>query len=263
MKVLLLGTGAADGMPNAFCHCATCADARSRGEVRTNTSVLVDGRLLIDPGPEAPRQATRSGRDLADLPVILAGHAHDDHLDPSLLMHRSWVTDAPLVVAGPEPVIAASRPWLDPDQATVTFTTLTAGDDVTLDRYQVLALPANHHAMGEALCYLIDDGTTPLLYLTDTGVLPEAAWAALSGRRADLVLLEETFGTAEGKGEHHHNLRTFAATVAQLREIGVADARTRVVAVHLGHDNPPLVELQTDLAKIGAEALPDGSVVQL
>ena len=263
MEVLLLGTGASDGVPNAFCRCATCTDYRVRGEVRTNTSVLVDGRLLIDPGPEAPRQATRFGRDLAELPVILAGHAHDDHLAPSLLMHRSWVTDAPLVVAGPAPVISVSRQWLDPDQTSVAFTTLTAGDEVRLDRYRVLALPANHQAMGEALCYLIDDQTASVLYLTDTGPLPEPAWDALAGRRADLVLLEETFGTAEGKGEHHHNLRTFAATVTRLRAAGVADARTRVLAVHLGHDNPGLAELRGELARIGAEALPDGSVVEI
>ena len=262
MDVLLLGTGASDGIPNAFCRCATCADYRSRGEVRTNTSVLVDGRLLIDPGPEAPRQATRYGRDLADLPLILAGHAHDDHLAPSLLMHRSWVTSAPLTMAGPAPAVAASRAWLDPDQVSVTFTTLTAGDEVTLDRYRVLALPATHHALGEALCYLISDGASALLYLTDTGPLTEAAWTALAGRRVDLVLLEETFGTASGKGEHHHNLNTFATTVARLRALGVAGSRTRVVAVHLGHDNPPLAGLRAELARLGAEVLPDGSEIE-
>lgn len=262
MEVLLLGTGSSDGIPNAFCRCTTCTDYRARGEVRTNTSVLVDGRLLIDPGPEAPRQATRLGRDLADLPAILAGHAHDDHLAPSALMHRSWVTDAPLVVAGPAPVITASRQWLAPDQTSVTFTQLTAGDEVRLDGYRVLALPANHHAMGEALCYLIEDGSAALLYLTDTGPLPDAAWESLAGHRADLVLLEETFGTADGKGEQHHNLRTFAATLGRLREAGVADSRTRVVAIHLGHDNPPLAELRAELAKVGAEVLPDGSAIE-
>jgi adenosylcobinamide kinase/adenosylcobinamide-phosphate guanylyltransferase len=263
MEVLLLGTGSSDGIPNAFCRCATCTDYRARGELRTNTSVLVDGRLLIDPGPEAPRQATRFGHDLADLPAILAGHAHDDHLAPSALMHRSWVTDAPLVVAGPAPVITASRAWLDPHQTSVTFTELTAGDQMRLDGYRVLALPAYHHALGEALCYLIGDGSTVLLYLTDTGPLPDATWQLLDGHRADLVLLEETFGTAEGKGEHHHNLRTFAETVGRLRQVGIADARTRVVATHLGHDNPPLTELRTELAKIGAEVLPDGSVIEV
>ena len=44
---------------------------------------------------------SRYGRDLTGLVAVLAGHAHSDHLDPALLMHRSWVTQAPLEVVGP------------------------------------------------------------------------------------------------------------------------------------------------------------------
>ncbi|MFT4108467.1 MBL fold metallo-hydrolase [Propionicimonas sp.] len=263
MEVLLLGTGAADGIPNLFCRCATCTDYRRRGELRTPTSVLVDGRLLVDPGPEAPRQVARLGRDLVGLAAILAGHAHDDHLDPAVLLHRSWVSQAPLDVVGPAPVIESSRPWLDPEQAAVTFTTVAAGQEFEVAGYRVTALPANHEAFGEALCYLIDDGASTLLYASDTGLLPEAAWALLEGRRADLVLLEETFGDRTEKGDHHLHLKTFAATVERLRSQGVVDATTRVVAVHLAHDNPPLAALRADLARCGAEALPDGTVIRL
>lgn len=263
MDVLLLGTGAADGIPNVFCRCDTCTDYRLRGELRTPTSVLVDGRLLIDPGPEAPRQVTRYGRDLADLRAILAGHAHDDHLDPSLLMHRSWVSSTPLEMCGPEPVVTIVGKWLDPAQRAVRLCQVSAGDRFELAGYQVLALPANHHAFGEALCYRITDGASTLLYLTDTGPLAASALDALSGSRVDLVLLEETFGPVTDRSEQHHHLRSFAETVAALRERGVVDAATRVVAIHLGHDNPPLAELREQLALCGAEALSDGTLIEL
>ncbi len=263
MEVLLLGTGAADGIPNPFCRCATCADYRERGELRTPTSVLVDGRLLIDPGPEAPRQATRFGRDLAGLDAILVGHAHDDHLDPAVLLHRSWVTEAPLQVAGPAPVVGLVRPWLAPDQTAVTLRTVTAGDRFELAGYRVTALPAHHEAFGEALCYLVESGGATLLYATDTGLLPEAAWELLQGRRADLVLLEETFGTCATKGDHHLNLATFATTVDRLRAVGVADDASRVVAIHLAHDNPPTARLTAELARCGAEVLPDGATLTI
>lgn len=263
MEVVLLGTGAADGIPNPFCRCATCTDHRDRGEVRTPTSVLVDGRLLIDPGPEAPRQVTRLGRDLTGLTAVLAGHAHSDHLDPALLMHRGWVTDTPLWVVGPAPVIAWSRQWLDGDQTAIGFTTVTAGDSVEVAGYRVQVLAANHEAFGEACCYLIEDGTSALLYATDTGLLPESTLAALVGRRVDLVLLEETFGPRTDKGERHLNLVTFATTLGALRAIGVIDDRSRVIAVHLAHDNPPLAELRAVLAEVGAEVLPDGAVIVL
>lgn len=262
VEVMLLGTGAADGIPNPFCECATCADYRRRGQLRTPTSILIDARLLVDPGPESPRQVSRLGRDLLGCRVILAGHAHSDHLDPSVLMHRSWVTDAGLDVLGPDPVIAASRQWLDPQQEAVRFVTLTSGDRVNCAGYDIEALSANHDAYGEALCYRIDDGSASLLYLTDTGPLPEQTLAAVTGRRVDLVLLEETFGYATKSGRHH-DLPAFTATVAALRANGTVDECTRIVPIHLGHDNPPLAVLTEEMAALGAEVLADGDVITL
>ena len=172
------------------------------------------------------------------------------------------MTDAPLTVAGPEPVVTSARDWVHPEAA-VEFRTLRAGDTIESAGYRVTAVAANHEAFGEALCYLISDGPSTLLYATDTGLLPEATLVALSGREVDLVLLEETFGTRADKGDQHLNLATFAQTVATLRELGVVTASTRVVAVHLGHDNPPLAQLQQQLASCGAEALPDGTPLQI
>ncbi len=65
MRALVLGTGSADGWPNPFCECASCTWARTTGTVRTTTSVLVDDVLLLDCGPDTPRQAARAGRSLA------------------------------------------------------------------------------------------------------------------------------------------------------------------------------------------------------
>ena len=124
-------------------------------------------------------------------------------------------------------------------------------------------LEANHEAFGEAVGYLIDDGSARLLYLSDTGPLPPSTLAALAGHSVDLVLLEETFGPHSDKGDHHLNLATFTQAVADLRAGGAVSDATRVVAVHLGHDNPPLAELRRVLARSGAEALPDGTVLTL
>lgn len=263
MEVILLGTGAADGIPNPFCRCGTCTEARLNKQFRTPTSALIDNRLWIDPGPEAPRQISRLGRNLFGLRTILIGHAHDDHLDSAILLHRSWVTQTPLTIAGPAPAIAVVKPWLDPGQTDVELLTLTAGDVLTLDGYRVTALAANHHAYGEALLYLISDATKTVLYATDTGPLPAQTRAALATVRVDLLLLEETFGWLPDKGSQHHHLASFAETVAGLRRQGTIDEQTQIVAIHLGHDNPPLAELSEALTQCGAVALPDGAKIQL
>lgn len=263
MDVLLLGTGASDGVPNCWCTCPTCAEARTSGAIRTNNAALVDGRLLLDCGPEAPRQAQRAGRDLADVRTVLITHAHDDHLNPSFLMHRGWVTGRPLQVIGPAPAIARCVDWLAPDQRTVTLSTVTAGDSLTVDGYRVQVLPATHHALGEAVLYAVERDGRRLLYATDTGPWKPAALSLLTGWRFDLVLLEETFGDAVPAGEGHHTLASFGAALDDLRGISAVDGDTRAVAVHLSHSNPPLAELTRRLAALGAEVHPDLTLLRL
>lgn len=283
MELLLLGTGAADGWPNPFCRCGSCSAQRAAGVLRTPVSVLVDGRLLLDCGPTAPTQAARFGADLASVETILVTHAHSDHLDPAFLLHRSWITDAPLRVIGPDAVIARCREWLDPAQTAVELVRVTAGDELELGvrrpltpggggsapagdelavgAYRVRVLPAAHEAFGEAVLYRVGDGTSEILYATDTG--PWHPDADLSGRFA-AVLLEQTFGDrADLAGDHHHHLGSFAEAVDALRAAGSVDDRTRIVAVHLSHHNPPEPELQARLAALGVEAHADGVRVRV
>lgn len=262
MRVVLLGTGSADGLPNPWCDCATCADQLARGR-RSPTAALVDGRLLLDSGPEAPGQAARLGHSLAGVRVVAIGHAHHDHCDPAFTLYRSWVTEAPLTVVGPPAVIGQLRPWLLDAELQLDLREVTAGQVVEAAGYRLTALPANHHAFGEAVLYLVDDGRCRLLYATDTGQLPQATLDALAGTRLDAVLLEETFGDQTDLGRGHLHLRSFTETVAALRELGAVTDDTQVVAVHLGHHNPPLPVLEAELARCGARAHPDGTVLEL
>lgn len=262
MRVVLLGTGSADGLPNPWCGCATCEDQRPRGR-RSPTSALVDGRLLLDSGPEAPGQAARLGHSLAGVQLVAIGHAHHDHCDPAFLLYRSWASSQRLTVVGPAPVIEQVRPWVADSGIDVDLRQVTAGEVVATAGYRLTALAANHHAFGEAVLYLVEDGERRLLYATDTGPLPAATVAALAGTRLDAVLLEETFGSTAGLADGHLHLASFARTVAELREVGAVTDATQLVAVHLSHHNPPLAELQAELARCGARVHPDGTVLEL
>jgi adenosylcobinamide kinase/adenosylcobinamide-phosphate guanylyltransferase len=262
MRVTLLGTGSADGWPNPFCGCASCETARASGESRAQTSVLVDDVLLLDCGPQTPRQAEQAGRTLTDVAAVLVTHAHPDHFDPPFLLHRGWVTDRPLQVLGPPAVVNACADWLAPDAA-VTLTAVDPGDVVEVAGYRVRALAAPHTAPGGALLY---DVTGPdgdrLLYATDTGPLdPDQVAAVATGPAYSVLLLEETFGDHQGHGSDHLDLTTFPRVLADLRRAGAVDELTDVVAVHLSHHNPPAPELQRRLALHGARVLPDGATV--
>jgi phosphoribosyl 1,2-cyclic phosphate phosphodiesterase len=54
MELLFLGTAAAEGFSNVICTCANCTAARRAGRpsLRKRCSVLIDGQLLIDLGPD-------------------------------------------------------------------------------------------------------------------------------------------------------------------------------------------------------------------
>jgi adenosylcobinamide kinase/adenosylcobinamide-phosphate guanylyltransferase len=264
MKVQLLGTGSADGWPNPFCDCVSCAWARREDEVRGHTGVLVDDVLMLDCGPDVPRSAARLGVPLGGVRWLLLGHAHPDHTGPQALMWRSWstVADRPLEVVGPPAAIAACRDWVGP-QDPVTFREIAVGDTVQLGPYMVTALAAAHGdaSIGPAVLYDLRSQDGRLLYATDTGPLPERTLAELNGR-FDLVLLEETAGDRP-VDPGHHDLAMFAATIAELRRRGCVDERTDVVAVHLGHGNPPEPLLSTRLGAAGARALPDGAVLDV
>jgi len=264
MEVLLLGTGSADGWPNPFCTCPTCAQALAAGEVRGQTAALVDGALLLDCGPEVPRAALLAGRSLADVRVLLFTHGHPDHVGPAALLFRAWAgRREPLDVVGPAGALDQCRDWCGPDDP-VRFVPVQGGDDLALADYRVRVLAAAHgdpHS-GDAVLY---DLTGPdggrLLYATDTATLPDPTLDAVAGRAFDLVLLEETFGTTTDHGTDHLDLATFPLVLAELRRRGAVVDATDVVAVHLSHHNPPAGELAGRLAGWGARVVPDGTVL--
>jgi adenosylcobinamide kinase / adenosylcobinamide-phosphate guanylyltransferase len=262
VDVVLLGTGSADGWPNPFCACASCVDSRQAGVVRGHTAALVDGRLLIDCGPDVPRAAERHRAPLHDVGLLLLTHAHPDHVDGLALLAHQWARQAEgLVVAGPAAALGLVAPWVEPG-GPVTLHPLTAGDTLSWDGYQVRALPAAHTgaASSEALLYDIESPSgARLLYASDTGPFAEAAWTAVRGRHFDVVLLEETFGERTDHGTDHHDLDSFATAARALRETDAISPRGRLIAVHLSHHNPALSLLRRRLAEVGAEVLDDGS----
>lgn len=272
MEVLLLGTGAADGWPNAWCRCASCTWARSSGTLRGTTAALVDGRLLLDCGPDAPRQADRAGVGLADVRTLLLTHAHPDHLAPAALLARSWARPAGrLRVLGPVTAIDACRRWVGPHDD-VSLEPLMAGEVVEVDGFVVRALAASHDpgaptgsvdelARDAVLYELTATDGTRLLYATDTGPLPDSTVAAAGGSAYDVVLLEETFGRRTDHGTGHLDLVTFPRELARLRDAGAIGERTQVVAIHLGHHNPPGDELDRVLASWGVRAGRDGETI--
>ncbi len=178
------------------------------------------------------------------------------------MLFRAWAgRPEPLDLVGPAEALEVFRDWVGPDDP-VRPVVVAAGDVLDLDGYVVRVLAAAH---GDAMTGpgVLYDVTTPdggrLLYATDTGPLPAQTVESVRGRAFDVVLLEESFGDRLDHGTDHLDLATFPLAVAALRAVGAVTGSTDVVAVHLGHRNPPLAQLQARLGAWGARAVPDGT----
>ncbi|HLS77588.1 MAG TPA: bifunctional adenosylcobinamide kinase/adenosylcobinamide-phosphate guanylyltransferase [Nocardia sp.] len=264
MEIVLLGTGAADGWPSPFCRCESCRDAAARGQIRGQTAALVDDVLLLDCGPEAPRAAVRLGRTLADVRHILLTHAHPDHLGPQALLFRSWVEAGhELEVIGPADALDSCRPWVGPDDP-VRFVPVRAGDRLTAGRYEITVLPARHRVFRDGDTVLYDltgpDGAR-VLWACDTGPWPRPWFEAVRAAAYDAVFLEQTFGDRSDLSDQHLGFPEFADLVSGLRTAAAVTDETDVVAVHLGHHNPPIDELERRLRTLGARPGRDGDVI--
>ena len=270
MRITLLGTGSADGWPNPFCTCRSCAGQRDAGRSRAPSSALIDDAVLVDPGPTAAHAASRLGVALDSVEHVLVTHGHPDHLDPAFLLARAWSgATSTLHVWAPPHALDLCRDWVGPD-APVVLHAIAAGDVLTLDtgrgQYRARALAASHaHGDGdrlavEALLFEVTgpDGTR-LLYATDTGPLPATTVAQVSG--VDVVLIDATFGDHLEHGTGHLDLGTLPTVLDGLRTSGVLREGTRVLATHLSHHNPPEPELAGRLAAIGIELPDDGDVI--
>ena len=108
----------------------------------------------------------------------------------------------------------------------------------------------------------MDDGRRRLLYATDTGPLPEAAWQALSGQSFDCIVLEETMGYKEKA--QHLGLASFLEQYHRFQKEGSLRPGGRMVATHLSHQwNPVHDKLVSILEPQGVTVAYDGLTLEL
>ena len=258
MKLLYLGTGAAEGIPALFCECDVCKKARAAGgkEIRTRAGALLDGVLKLDFGPDSYIQMINNKLDFTYLKSVLITHTHEDHFSYAdlRLRRRGFAnlkdTTETLTVYGN----AQTEPLLDLNQnCYLDFKRVKTFESFEVEGYIVTPLEAVHCAGGdsafpvklgmktvyrmeEAFIYLIEKDGKALLYAHDTDMLTPDDFRYLAGKHLDLVSLDCTKGAA-AKGYIGHmaaedNLLIRERFIAE----GIADEKTVFVANHFSHN---------------------------
>jgi phosphoribosyl 1,2-cyclic phosphate phosphodiesterase len=271
MRLLILGTAAAEGYPGIFCSCEYCSQARLLGgkNLRFRSAMLVNQDLLIDFGPDIQASALRFSQSLWGVTTGLVTHAHSDHFYLGNFGMRADAFTGKL----PPPTlhlygsrdVAGILNESFPDQTVIHLEshTVRAFESWQSGGYTITAYRAFHAVDSlEALFYSLEDGKHAILYATDTGSFPEDTRQALMGRSFDVIILEETMG--EGNYEQHLGFDSFLEQVEWIHAVGLLRPGGRVIATHFSHSGNPLhTELEVIFRPYEVEVAFDGMEINL
>lgn len=267
MKIRLLGTGGADGIPGLFSDSRVSNYARECGgkDVRTRSSALVDDGLKIDFPPDTFFQVVRDRLRAQDWTAIVYTHSDDDHLAVNQLqyaLHPFTPSEKfEFTIYGNSTVIERlTRRY--PDWPIETVVTQSFQPFVHAD-YLITPFKANHKNDEDSQNLVIERGGKTLIYATDTGVWTDESWSFLDSVRADALVIECTDGFAPSNYTGHLDVKKCIEVVDRLRAGGVIRDTTPVVTTHHSHQGEgTYAELSRVLTPHGITAGYDGCVLE-
>lgn len=274
MKLQFLGTAAAEGIPALFCDCETCHKARGWGgkNLRTRSQALIDGKLLLDFGPDLLMHTFAGGIDLNHISACLVTHAHEDHWYPDNLHFLRRGFSHPkegfvFTVYGSEDLRGEMESIAASCNGLLRYAPVRPYEPFAVEGYTVTALPA-YHGTEHPYFYLITDGKSTVLYAHDTDYFYDEVWEYLARTKPhlDLISLDCTEGAAQDIPYHAHMcLGRDVLCRDRLREMGLIDSDTRCVLNHFSHNGISAAydEFAPIAAAEGFETSYDGMTVLL
>ncbi len=272
MKLTILGSAAAEGIPALFCDCEVCRCARERGgrEIRRRTSYLWDDDILIDIGPDLFCAQISFDLDYAKLRHLLITHSHEDHFYPESLKYRRhgfsvlpedrWLTVHSN--AQVEKLLRRTCPG-DLEDYSLDFRRAVIGEEIELDAGRsAVPVAAAHTESEECLNYILEADDKTVLIGNDTGWWPEPTWDILALHQFDVAIIDCTFGRRDER-KYHLGISGVVAARDRLRKLGALADDSRVIANHFTHNgqinHEELVEV---LAPEGIEVGYDGMYLE-
>lgn len=248
MKIHFLGTGAAEGWPGIFCRCKYCNKARKLGgkNIRTRSSVIIDGTLKVDFPPDTYHHVLRDNIDLASIKHLLFTHSHYDHLQQTDIEKRkpglAHGIDHPLHIYGHDLVLHFIKKVIKPNPDIFQLNLVQPFKTYKLDsETQITPLLADHDKGETCLLYYIEKEGKALLYGNDTGWFPEETWDWLEDKSFDFAILDCTNGPLEGF-RNHLNIEAVLKMNDIFQEKGMLRENGKIITTHFSHNGGMLHE---------------------
>lgn len=268
MRVHLLGTGGAEGIPGFYADSRVSQYAVQHGgkDVRTRTAALVDGHLKLDLPPDTHCQLVRDGLTARDWSALIFTHSHEDHFAPSEIQYALFPFTPhealPYTIYGNERVCELI--WQRYPDWPLDIVTTHSFESFPHGEYVITPIHARHKEDEDSHNILIHDGQRCFLYGTDTGIWPPETWEFLANKRIDLLVLECGEGFSATPYHGHLDVHDCIRVVNRLRDMGVLTPEAPVVTTHHGHMGDGLHhELEAALNPFGITVGYDGLVVEI
>lgn len=250
------GTGAAEGIPNPFCGCFLCENARANKgkDIRTRSMFRIDNETAIDISADSFVQALKYG-DFKQLKNIIITHTHDDHFNSMMISLKGMSTtntEEPLtfyltdkayemvdILCNSSTLLKGRTSQLI-EKGVVQFKKLEFYKKTRIGRYNVIPLKGNHTGnLGETCAnYLIqmEDGKW-LYYAVDTGYFLDETFEFLKNYSLDTLIIECSYGLGEDTYPNpgHLSLRTCMMVLENLKMNHSIQNKTKIYLTHINH----------------------------
>jgi phosphoribosyl 1,2-cyclic phosphate phosphodiesterase len=239
MKIQLLGTGGADGVPALYGDTRVSRFARANGgkDVRSRTAALIDGILKIDFGPDTWHQMTREGLDARDWTALLFTHSDADHFALDEIQYAVFpFNDYEYVgfqVYG-NSVICRAIIERFPEWPFEVFMT-ESFQSFENSGYTITPIEANHTAGEDSHNLIFESDGKTFLYGSDTGIWPDVTWEKLKDFKLDGMVIECTEGFAPTSYYGHLDAKEVLEVVERLNKMGTVSSDTKIWTTHHSH----------------------------
>ena len=247
MKVVLLGTAAAEGIPGIFCNCETCQKALKLGgkDYKTRQQALIDN-ILIDFGADTYMHFLKAGRTLYDIENVLITHAHFDHFIPEEFYNRAYgmaynFTSPKLTFYCNQAVYNRMQSNLDEGLLKNNYNIILVKDYISfeIEGHIITPMPAIHSSNEESHIYLLEKENKCVLYCLDTGIIKEDKmynWLKENNKHIDLIIFDCTKGAKESNYYTHMSMSENNYMKEKFISFGICDTKTKYVCTHFSHN---------------------------
>lgn len=279
MKIKVLGTGAAEGIPAVFCTCPICQNAMQKKgkEIRTRSQILVDDTLLIDWNADTYYHKIQYEVALEKIQHLLITHSHTDHFLPFDLTYRGMYyannIQEKLHLYGNEHVLRAfemadaTEKFSEAIMGKIIFHPLSPFSSFPVSSYQVHTLLAKHMKEEDALLYTISkEGKTIMIGYDTARFLPiNYDYLIREKIHPDCIFIDGTSGkyTISENGVHM-GLPDVVDTIEKLKEKNIIQKNCRIIITHISHNGGYTHDdYVKKAAEVGFEVAYDGMELEI